>query len=190
MLIYHLLTQASIPGVNYPLILSLCKTRLFYSLWPQSSPSSSDLNLIELYPCRYTFGKPVTGKVSINMNLVGIGYYDNYIGNNVYLFGEVRFLLSEDLLNSCHDIHQTLNKHWTGCWYLSVLACLTMLQYKFMLVITSISYSRGMHNATQMMDVLRVVCELLFFQHQYSFFKWYGKISLAYIIWKADTHSI
>lgn len=138
MLIYHLLTQASIPGVNYPLILSLCKTRLFYSLWPQSSPSSSDLNLIELYPCRYTFGKPVTGKVSINMNLVGIGYYDNYIGNNVYLFGEVRFLLSEDLLNSCHDIHQTLNKHWTGCWYLSVLAawlcystnlCLWLHQY-------------------------------------------------------------
>ncbi|XP_071825339.1 C3 and PZP-like alpha-2-macroglobulin domain-containing protein 8 isoform X2 [Apostichopus japonicus] len=38
---------------------------------------------------RYTFGKPVTGKVSINMNLVGIGYYDNYIGNNVYLFGEI-----------------------------------------------------------------------------------------------------
>ncbi|XP_033624111.1 C3 and PZP-like alpha-2-macroglobulin domain-containing protein 8 isoform X2 [Asterias rubens] len=38
---------------------------------------------------RYVFGKPVRGKVSINMNLHGLGYYSEYIGQNNYMFMDI-----------------------------------------------------------------------------------------------------
>ncbi|XP_054751982.2 C3 and PZP-like alpha-2-macroglobulin domain-containing protein 8 isoform X1 [Lytechinus pictus] len=38
---------------------------------------------------KYTFGQPVKGKLSINMNLHGLGYFDDYVGRNVYLFMDI-----------------------------------------------------------------------------------------------------
>ncbi|XP_072173933.1 C3 and PZP-like alpha-2-macroglobulin domain-containing protein 8 [Diadema setosum] len=38
---------------------------------------------------KYTFGQPVRGKLSINMNLHGLGYYDDYLGQNIYHFMDI-----------------------------------------------------------------------------------------------------
>ncbi|XP_038058113.1 C3 and PZP-like alpha-2-macroglobulin domain-containing protein 8 isoform X2 [Patiria miniata] len=38
---------------------------------------------------RYIFGKPVRGKMSVNMNLHGLGYYNNYMGQNNYMFMDI-----------------------------------------------------------------------------------------------------
>ena len=41
------------------------------------------------FSSRYVFGKSVKGKMSINMNLHGLGYYSNYLGQNNYMFMDV-----------------------------------------------------------------------------------------------------
>ncbi|XP_022086577.1 C3 and PZP-like alpha-2-macroglobulin domain-containing protein 8 isoform X2 [Acanthaster planci] len=62
---------------------------------------------------RYLFGKPVQGKMSINMNLHGLGYYNDYIGENNYMFmdidGSAKFnICISDLITS------PLKNHFRG----------------------------------------------------------------------------
>ena len=49
----------------------------------------TDIVVFVCFFSRYVFGKPVRGKVSINMNLHGLGYYSEYIGQNNYMFMDV-----------------------------------------------------------------------------------------------------
>lgn len=39
--------------------------------------------------CRYTFGKPVTGKLTVNMTVNGVGYYRHEMGQPVIKTMEV-----------------------------------------------------------------------------------------------------
>lgn len=39
--------------------------------------------------CRYTFGKPVTGKLTVNMTVNGVGYYRHEMGHPVIKTMEV-----------------------------------------------------------------------------------------------------
>ncbi|XP_072019893.1 LOW QUALITY PROTEIN: C3 and PZP-like alpha-2-macroglobulin domain-containing protein 8 [Amphiura filiformis] len=62
---------------------------------------------------RYTYGKPVEGKLSINMNLHGVGYYDNYGGQNNYMFMDISGTASFDIcINSL--LTSKLKPHFRG----------------------------------------------------------------------------
>lgn len=43
---------------------------------------------------RYTFGKPVTGKLTVNMTVNGVGYYRHEMGHPVIKNMEVSLLIS------------------------------------------------------------------------------------------------
>lgn len=58
--------------------------------------------------CRYTFGKPVTGKLTVNMTVNGVGYYRHEMGHPVIKTMEVRLVII-----ICSNLTE---EHWLN-WY-------------------------------------------------------------------------
>eukprot|EP00057_Strongylocentrotus_purpuratus_P031565 XP_785018.3 PREDICTED: C3 and PZP-like alpha-2-macroglobulin domain-containing protein 8 [Strongylocentrotus purpuratus] len=62
---------------------------------------------------RYTFKQPVKGKLTINMNLHGLGYFDDYVGRNMYLFMDINGTAMFDLcINNLTN--SPLKNHFRG----------------------------------------------------------------------------
>lgn len=71
--------------------------------------------------CRYTFGKPVTGKLTVNMTVNGVGYYRHEMGHPVIKTMEVSLF---NPYSTCFvNVLETSKLIWKqGCWLIVVLS--------------------------------------------------------------------
>lgn len=60
--------------------------------------AGSCAGVIGVVSCRYTFGKPVAGKLTVNMTVNGVGYYRHEMGHPVIKTMEVSCLLFAERL--------------------------------------------------------------------------------------------